>query len=295
MSHFDPADCAFCCVGAGRRMPNGASASCPLHGASTGSLGDRMKGYEVATRTVLPRRTYTIIRVDGRAFHSYLRGAAKPYDTQFMEDMDTVAEDLCQEIAGAVLAFTQSDEISVLACDFATPNTQPWFGGVVAKMVSVSAALAAAKMTRLRPNQASLPLFDSRVFTVADPREVMNYFVWRQRDCVRNSITMAAQAQFSHQRLHGLNTGQMQELLWAEQRINWSDYPDGCKRGRVVVKTSGTRPVTFTDGRTQQEQTVHALRSWWEAGPAPHFTVEPGGFLAEAVPSMPDLRRAVPA
>ncbi|GGM27850.1 hypothetical protein GCM10011608_10830 [Micromonospora sonchi] len=32
MTDFDPMDCAFCCVRAGRRMPNGALASCPLHG-----------------------------------------------------------------------------------------------------------------------------------------------------------------------------------------------------------------------------------------------------------------------
>ncbi|MER7331775.1 MULTISPECIES: tRNA(His) guanylyltransferase Thg1 family protein [unclassified Micromonospora] len=259
------------------------------------SLGDRMKAYEAATRTVLPRRTYTIIRVDGRAFHSYLHGAEKPYDHQFMEDMDQVAEDLCQEIAGAVFAYTQSDEISVLACDFATPHTQPWFGGVVAKMVSGSAALASAKMTRRRPQQVALALFDSRVFTISDPREVANYFIWRQRDCVRNSITMAAQAQFSHKRLHGVNTGQMQELLWSEKGINWNDYPDGCKRGRVVVKTSGMRQVTFTHKRTQEEQTVDAFRSWWEAGPAPHFTAEPDGFLAEAIPAMPFLRELVSA
>ncbi|SCL33053.1 tRNA(His) 5'-end guanylyltransferase [Micromonospora pallida] len=251
---------------------------------NTDGLGDRMKSYEQATLTVLPRRTYTIIRVDGRAFHSYLRGAAKPYDQQFMEDMDAVAALLCEEIAGAVIAYTQSDEISVLACDFATAGTQPWFGGVAAKMVSVSAALASAALTRRRPEQTALALFDSRVFTIADPHEVANYFVWRQRDCVRNSITMAAQAQFSHKRLHGVTTGQMQELLWSEKGINWDDYPDGCKRGRVVVKVSGEREVTFTHKRTQQVETVRALRSWWEVVPAPRFTAEVDGFLASTVP-----------
>jgi len=35
------------------------------------ALGDRMKRYEAATGYVLPKRTYTILRVDGRAFHSW--------------------------------------------------------------------------------------------------------------------------------------------------------------------------------------------------------------------------------
>lgn len=254
---------------------------------ATDSLGDRMKSYEQATLTVLPRRTYTIIRVDGRAFHTYLRAAAKPYDQQFMQDMDAVAEALCQEISGTVFAYTQSDEISVLACDFTTPDTQPWFGGVAAKMVSISAAAATATLNARRPGATAL--FDSRVFTIPDPAEVANYFLWRQRDCVRNSITMAAQAQFSHKRLHGVNTGQMQEMLWSEKRINWNDYPDGCKRGRVVVKVSGEREVTFTHKRTRQAETVVAVRSWWEVMPAPHFTSAAGGFLAATVPAMPGI------
>lgn len=258
--------------------------------SSTDSLGDRMKLYEAVTQTVLPRRTHSVIRVDGKAFHSYLRGAAKPYDHQFIADMDAVAQALCAEISGAAFAYVQSDEISVLVTDFATPNTQPWFAGEVQKIVSISAAIATATLCGRRPGKPGM--FDSRVFTIADPTEVANYFIWRQRDCVRNSITMAAQAHFSHQRLHGVNTGQMQEMLWAEKGINWNDYPDGCKRGRVIVKESGARKVTFTHKRTQQEETVTAMRSWWAVQPAPHFTLNRGSWLPEAIPVMPTLADA---
>src|SRR5689334_2622725 len=109
-----------------------------------------MKQYERVTKTELPRRTYTVIRCDIRAAHSYLRGAAKPYDDTFMADMDAVAEALCGEISGAVLAFTQSDEISVLATDLGGTNTQPWFAGEVQKIVSCAAALATVTLARRR-------------------------------------------------------------------------------------------------------------------------------------------------
>src|SRR5690349_7226055 len=108
------------------------------------ALGDRMKDYEAASRFLLPRRAYTIIRVDGRAFHGYLRDADKPFDYPFMLDMGEVAKVLCEEISGAVFAYHQSDEISVLVQDFDSPGTQPWFGGVLAKVVSMSAAIATA-------------------------------------------------------------------------------------------------------------------------------------------------------
>lgn len=251
------------------------------------ALGDRMKRHEAAYRTVLPRRTYTVIRVDGRAFHTYLRGAVKPFDLQFMEDMDAVAEALCEEITGSVFAYIQSDEISILVTDFASAATEPWFGGVTAKWISVSASLATAVLNARRPTRRAL--FDSRVFTLSDPTEVAAYFLWRQRDAVRNSVSMTAQAHFSHKRLNGVDTNGMQELLYAELGLNWNDFPDGCKRGRVTVRCSGERPVEYVDKRTLATVRTTAVRSWWETSAAPHFTTEPGSWLASVIPALPRL------
>lgn len=254
------------------------------------ALGDRMKRYEAAHRAVLPRRTYTLLRLDGRAFHSYLRGAAKPFDEEFMGSMNVVAEAVCQEITGSVFAYTQSDEISVLVIYFATEQTEPWFGGVTAKWLSVSASLATAVLNEQRPGRRAL--FDARVFTLSDPVEVANYFLWRQRDAVRNSISMAAQAHFSHRRLHGVSTGGMQELLWSEADVNWNDYPDGCKRGRITLRYTGERPVEYVDRRSGETIHATAVRSWWATGAAPHFTTEPGSWLADTIPTMPTLQAA---
>lgn len=251
------------------------------------ALGDRMKSYEATTRQILPARCYSIIRVDGRAFHAYLRGCTRPFDEVFMQDMDTVAEALCTEMSGAVLAFTQSDEISVLLTDFGSAGTQAWFGGVLAKQVSIAASLATAVLNERRPGKRAL--FDARVFTLADPTEVANYFLWRQRDAVRNSISMAAQAKFSHKQLHRVTTGAMQELLWSQHGITWNDYPDGCKRGRVTAKQTGEREISYVDKRTQTEHSTVAVRSWWETAGAPHFTTEPDGWLAQTIPAMPRL------
>jgi tRNA(His) 5'-end guanylyltransferase len=260
------------------------------------ALGDRIKGYEAVTKTVLPRRTYSIIRCDIRAGHSYLRGCAKPFDFEFMGHMDATAAALCAEVSGTVFAYVQSDEISLLVYDFESAGTQPWFAGEVQKIVSIAAATATAHLNAQRHRSGGrLATFDARVFTIADPVEVANAFIWRQRDAVRNSITMAAQAVFPHKRLHGVNGAQMQEMLWSEHGINWNDYPDGAKRGRVVVRESGERAVTFTHKRTGEEQTIVAMRSWWEARPAPHLTLAPDGFLARIIPPMPRLDAGSPA
>lgn len=40
----------------------------------------RMKEYEAVSKTRLTKRMPVIIRVDGRAFHTFTRGFNKPYD-----------------------------------------------------------------------------------------------------------------------------------------------------------------------------------------------------------------------
>lgn len=222
-------------------------------------LGDRMKqSYEDRTRYLLPRRTYTIIRVDGKAFHTYTRGAVKPFDFKLMDIMDQTAKFLCEEIQGAQFAYIQSDEISILVTDFDKITTSAWFDGNIQKIVSVSASLATGKFNefKFRDIPAS---FDARVFTIPDPIEVSNYLIWRQQDSVRNSISMAARSIYSHKELHSKNTGQMQEMLF-RKGINWNNYPDGAKRGRVILYQDTNwiivEPPSFTQDRTFLEKLI---------------------------------------
>lgn len=247
------------------------------------TLGDRMKAYEQVTRSVLLPHSLTILRVDGRAFHSYLRNAEKPYDFTFMHDMQVVGAALCADISGAVFAYGQSDEISVLLSDV-EPQSQPWFGGVIQKVASVGASIATMTLNYQR-GTVGRPHFDGRVFTVPSSAEAANYFIWRQRDAVRNSISMAAQAKFSPNQLHGVSTGQMQEMLFAEHSINWNDYADTAKRGWVVTRETREAEVRFKNRRTQAEEVTTAVRTFWVRDAAPHFTFD-GDFFAEQIPGL---------
>lgn len=201
------------------------------------NLGDRMKGqYENRTRVLLPRRTYTIIRVDGKAFHTLTRKLDRPFDYRFMALMDSVAVELCKEITGAELAYLQSDEVSVLVTDFARPETCAWFDGNLQKLVSISASIATAEFNRAAVdlNLCNAPAhFDARAFTIPDSVEVENYFIWRQQDWTRNSVQMAARSLYSHKELHGKHNGELQELCF-QKGVNWNDYPTHAKRGRCV-------------------------------------------------------------
>ena len=198
------------------------------------SLGDRMKCYyENITRYNLPRRTFTVIRIDGKAFHSYTKGLDRPFDVKFISDMDSTACYLCDNIQGAKLAFVQSDEISIILTDFEKLTTDAYFGGNIQKIASITASMATAKFNQLR--QGKLAMFDSRVFTIPSRTEIFNYLIWRQQDTTRNSIQSVAQSLYSQKQLHGKNTSEMQEIIF-KKGINWNDYSPKLKRGRLVIK-----------------------------------------------------------
>lgn len=248
------------------------------------ALGTRMKEqYEQRARLLLPRRTYTVLRLDGKAFHSYTRGLDRPYDQQLMDDLADTARFLCEEIQGACFAYCQSDEISLLLTDFGSSKTQAWFDGNAQKMVSISASLCTAKFNEQRPG--GLAFFDSRVFTIPDPVEVVNYFVWRQKDATRNSVSMAAQAHFSHRALHGKSSGEMQEMLWSQHGVNWNDYDPRFKRGTVVTPETQVGSVSYVDKRSGETYTAEGVeRRIWTIAAAPSFTQD-RDFLAVHVPS----------
>jgi tRNA(His) 5'-end guanylyltransferase len=205
------------------------------------SLGDRMKGYESITQSKLMNRTPVIIRLDGKAFHTFTRGLDKPFDAALNTAMVNTMTTLCDAIQGSMLGYTQSDEISILLQDWASFTTDGWYDYKIQKMVSVAASIATATFNDIykHPKKDSLALFDARIFNIPF-EEVTNYFVWRQNDAVRNSINSLAQAHFSHKSLQNLNTSQVQDKLMLEKGINWNDVPTRFKRGvctRMLMET----------------------------------------------------------
>lgn len=212
------------------------------------ALGDRMKSfYENRTKTYLPRRTNTIIRIDGKAFHTFTRGFEKPYDTNLSNTMDMTAKLLCENIQGAVMAYIQSDEISILLTDYKKITTDAWFDGNIQKIVSISASMATGYFNSLinferNKDSELMAFFDSRTFSIPSKEEVINYFIWRQQDAVRNSISMLGQSLYSHKELNQKNSNQVQEMCFQKGK-NWNDVWDGWKRGRMVIKDLANRPI----------------------------------------------------
>lgn len=208
-------------------------------------LGDRMKRYEDVSRYYLTRRTPVIIRVDGRAFHTLLRGTEKPFSRFFISIMQNAAGLLADSIQGLKLVYVQSDEASFLLTDYDEINTQGWFDYNLSKMISISAAGMAANFelfsSQLWPQPFSgMGIFDSRVFNIPK-EEVANYFLWRAKDWQRNSLSMYARSFFSHKQLINKNSAEVHEMLHGIGK-NWTtDLDDRLKNGSWLIKDQGWR------------------------------------------------------
>ena len=107
------------------------------------TIHDRMKhNYEEVSKYRLTRRTPVIIRLDGKAFHTFTKGFKRPYDEIFHEAMNKTMKYLCENIQGCKIGYTQSDEITLLLTDFDTLTSDAWFDYEVQKLCSISASMA---------------------------------------------------------------------------------------------------------------------------------------------------------
>src|SRR5581483_6760715 len=102
-------------------------------------LDERMKYYEdlEAGRRLLPQ-VPACARIDGRNFHTFTRGLARPYDERLCRLMAETCRFLVQE-TNANIGYTQSDEISLVWYS-EDPKSQIYFDGRTHKMVSHLAA-----------------------------------------------------------------------------------------------------------------------------------------------------------
>ncbi len=257
-------------------------------------LGNRMKEfYENRSKTYLTRRVPVIIRLDGKAFHTFTKCFKRPYDEILHKTMNATMKYLCENIQGCKVGYTQSDEITLLLTDYDNLQTDAWFGYNVQKVCSIAASMATLAFNQnlfanlnvyelewahsLTPQSVELQeehrkyvdsirqaiskgaLFDARCFSIPK-EEVTNCFIWRQQDATRNAIQMLGQCNFSHKELDKKSCDEIQDMLWVEKGINFNNYSPEFKRGVCCYKTQKEH-ITI-DIQTKEKKSC--LRSFWE-------------------------------
>lgn len=238
------------------------------------TLAEKMKRFESASNMSLVPKTPVIIRVDGKAFHTFTKGLDKPFDVNLSEIMLNTALNLAKNIQNVKFVYSQSDEISLLLTDWDNPNTDTWYGYRVQKIVSVSSSMAtlffnqqlyytkcdfeiklsnyningkndddyddvvcklASKMWKWKLKYEEGAMFDGRAFNLPK-EEVSNYFLWRYRDAKRNSIQALAQNLFSQKKLQNKSSLEQIEMIKKEKDIDYNSLTSLQKVGFAIYK-----------------------------------------------------------
>ncbi len=203
-----------------------------------------------------------IIRLDGRAFHSFLADLSlkRPYDERFAAAMVSVCTAFFYHSGlSPLLAYTFSDEISMYLRELP-------FEGRVEKMVSVVASFASSSLTIAM--DLDLPVaFDARIIPV-EPSHLPSYLAWRQKEAWRNHINGYSQALLLQEglrpvdvqrRLNGLGAGELHEICF-QHGVNLAGTPAWERRGIMVYKQKrereGRNPVTGETTRVIRNMVV---------------------------------------
>ena len=228
------------------------------------NLGDRMKlHYENLTKTKLIQEVPVIIRLDGKAFHTFTRKFAKPFDSILVKTMQETTKYLCENIQNCIFGYTQSDEISLVLIK-PLISSAVWFDYEVQKLCSVSASMATlAFMQNFEKNinesdveedplsevyRTALKkgaMFDARCFNIPEC-EVVNCIYWRQIDAKRNSVQMLARSIYSHKELDRKNTAMLLEMC-SQKGKDWEKLSNHLKWGSAVKYNLETHKVEIDE------------------------------------------------
>lgn len=212
------------------------------------SLGERMKDYEENHNLYLTRRLPVVIRADGAGFTRLTNKLPKPSE-DFIHCMANTMLYSIKEMGGAVLGFTQSDEITFILRNDLSINDEPWLSNRVQKIISRVASLTtkgferSLEMLDLPLDVVGEALFDVRVWALPDLTETLNCLIWRQQDCQRNALSMATLSQLSEKMSHGEAVKYLHQksskdrlkILEEDCNINFEDFYSSAFRHGVAV------------------------------------------------------------
>ena len=250
------------------------------------NLGDRIKQYESQCETTIPKESHLIVRIDGHHFSSFTKGFNKPFDTALSNAMVSTAKDLHNRF-NAYSSYSQSDEIALFIPSLVSESKAKgfWehqFGGRAHKICSLIAAYTtmqfnkhleeefqkelnfhiecfedsfrrtteedeSSKKLRRFQNKIGNAYFDARCFGVNNLEEVFNVFMFRGRDCIKNSKSIFAQSAVSHQELQGKNGEEQIQYTLAKTGKDWNLIEDRYKYGALIKKELYQKPIDFRD------------------------------------------------
>lgn len=219
------------------------------------TLKDKCKYFQELYNYKLMPNSYVLVHLDGVSFSKKVKKKFElPFDKTFINMMNETAKYLCENVPAVKIAYTQSDEISLL---MKSDNYEMFRGGRLNKIQSIMASMASTKFNQLYLlnylgknsymkdsldfiRKAPLFEFDCKVWCVPSIKEANEWFLFRHRDCVRNSKQQCAQTYCLHKELVGKNTDEQIQYMKDTKGVDWNDFDDSMKYGRILHKVPHT-------------------------------------------------------
>lgn len=236
------------------------------------TLAARMKQYESSFDYTLPSGSPIILRLDGHAFSNFTSHFCRPFDQRIHDAIIAVCTDLLAYFASATLAYTHSDEITLVF-----PDGVQSFNERVQKLSSLAASYCSVRFnTHLATLLATNPEpkvkdtaferlgtahFDARFFVVPNVEEALNCVLWRCRnDAVRNSVNAFARTMYTTKEMHGKTAKELVEMMKGEKGVVFEQSVprwaiEGCLLKRERVSHEGLNLKTGKVEKTLRTRT----------------------------------------
>jgi tRNA(His) 5'-end guanylyltransferase len=236
------------------------------HADKAQALAARMKSYESQFDQTLPLDKPIILRLDGHGFSRFTSHFARPFDERIHSAMISTCADLLSFFPRATVAYTQSDEITLVF-----PEGVQSFNERVQKLSSLSASYCSVRFNKhlvgVLNNMPEPEVkgdveevlgtahFDARFFPVPSIAEALNNLIWRCRnDAVRNSVSAFARTMYSTKEMSGRKTQELINMMLEEKGVRFEEAVpkwaiEGCLLKREQYEHEG---VNLKTGKTEK-------------------------------------------
>ena len=233
------------------------------------SLANRVLKYEDSSNVVLTPKETAIIKIVAKGIDRL-----DLYEKQMWEDFETCLMRIAPQIASAEFIYHHGNETYILLKDYSTWVQEQYMQGNIQKIVSS----VVSKMTMFYYTKSGRFVeFSARCFSI--PRaEVLNYFVWKQKEAIKNCINHYASLYYSEQELAGQKIDDRIDLLF-KKNVEWYSFPDHVQRGFAIVRDALELPLDMPTEQSTfystEEATTIVRKKWMLDEQIPLFHEEP--------------------
>lgn len=234
------------------------------------SLEVRMESYEAASDQRLPDDQPALIRIGGHGFSKFTRGFNKPFDARIHAAMVQTAAGLLTYFPGASLAYTQSDELTLVFPADAAAHLAAAYASSRASPRATHTCASTTTSPRRAPPQVS-----SRASRTSTRGAQRSGGIEQPPSSGAPRATAAGTASlrlgagfFSAKELHGMSAVAVVEKVRAEKGVDfWTATPSWAQYGTTVKREkyggTGIDGMTGEQVETIRTRTRSEDMAWW--------------------------------